>query len=54
LEQLRVDTLGAETFQVVERTAAQGPAGGFERRVELAEEGGGGKHIYLYSDRYID
>ncbi len=47
LEQPRVDALGAEAFQVMERTAAQGPAGGFERGVELAEEGGGGKHIYL-------
>ena len=47
LEQPRVNALGAEAFQVMERAAAQGPAGGFERGVELAEEGGGGKHIYL-------
>jgi hypothetical protein len=33
---------------VVERTAAQGEAGVFERGVELAEERSGGEHIYLY------
>jgi hypothetical protein len=47
LEQLRVNALGAEAFQVMERPVAQGPAGGFERGMELAEEGSRGKHIYL-------
>jgi hypothetical protein len=47
LEQPRVNALGAEAFQVMERAAAQGPAGGFERGMELAEKGGSGKHIYL-------
>lgn len=40
LEQPRVNALGAEAFQVMEWTTAQGPTGGFERGVELAEEGG--------------
>jgi hypothetical protein len=53
LEQKRVNTLGTEAFQVVERTAAQGEAGIFEGGVELAEERSGGKHIYLYYYRYI-
>jgi hypothetical protein len=47
LEQPRINALGAEAFQVMEWTAAQGPAGRFERGVELAEEGSGSKHIYL-------
>src|ERR1039457_3661939 len=53
LEQRRVEALGAEAFQVVEGTAAQGHAGVLERGVELAEEGSGSKHIYLYYYRYI-
>src|ERR1035437_7974363 len=52
LEQPRVNALGAEAFQVVERAAAQSQAGGFEWGVELAKEGGGGKHVSLYAYRY--
>jgi hypothetical protein len=37
----------------MEGTAAQGHAGVLERGVELAEEGSGSKHIYLYYYRYI-
>ena len=51
LEQQRFNALVAETFQVVERTLAQSPAGfcerGVARGVKLAEKGGGGKHVYL-------
>ena len=47
LEQKRVNALGAEAFQVVEGTAAQGKAGVVEGGVELAEERSGGKHIYI-------
>ncbi len=53
-EQRGIDAVGAEGFQVVQGTAAQGLGGVLEWGMESAEEGCGGEHsICLYTDAML-